>query len=138
MPRIYDFILCKSCENSPETGSSAIQIFGAFRVNSLPERISFSALTSIYGLEIGNAHIEIKLRDPKGVEVAKATGNLEYQGSGIIPYDFAGLNINADFKNIEITTTGIYSLEILVGETSLGKKEFCIYGIEDNKEMNDE
>lgn len=127
MPRIYDLILCRSHENSPEKGYCAFQIFGALGIRTLPERISFSVLASIYRPKTGKTHVEIRLSDPSGEKIAAAVGDMNYKDGGLVDPDFAGLNISSRFENIEVKTVGIYSVDVRVDNEVIGSKQFCIY-----------
>lgn len=127
MPRLYNLILCQSCENSREKGYSAFQIFGAMGIKQLPERISFSVLASVYNPKIGKTRIEIRLIDPSGNNLASASGDMEYKGNRIVNSEYSGLNVSARFDNIEIKETGIYIVDILADNKGIGDQKFCIY-----------
>lgn len=127
MPRIYNLILCRSHENSPEKGYSAFQIFGTLGIRTIPERISFSVLASIYEPKTGKTHVEIRLNNPEGEKITAAVGDMDYKDGGIVDPGFSGLNISARFENIEIKTIGIYSVEVLADNEIIDSKQFCIY-----------
>lgn len=125
--KVNDLILCRSCENSKEKGYSAFHIFGALGVEKLPDKISFCALVSIFGLKDGKSHVDIILQDDEKSIIATAAGDVQYRSNDIIGPKFSGVNLSACFENVLIKRDGVYSINVVVDTETVGEKEFFIY-----------
>lgn len=134
MAKISSFMICDTIVNliTPQ-GISVPQLISPqpiLRPPFIPGSFSF-------GISIGVLDIDYKISNvvktiiysPEGVEIHNS-GNIDL---GKIPKDeflpekYQGFVLSTDIRNLIIHEEGIYTIEIFVNDTSVGKKEIPVF-----------
>ena len=127
MAKTADMIFCLDTEKDPIQGVVAKTILTVIELETIPGSLSFSNIITILDVDTSiEHHIVIQIKETEEV-LAKAEINTPVLPILVdLPEEYRGINIAIDWKNINFTNTGVYSLCVYFDEDLIGTRNVFV------------
>lgn len=125
-----NFVFCLSSNNSNET-NNINGVLCAITPEYVPGLYSFGVNFAILNLEEGSHNLCLNFKDSDNTEVASIkNATLEYtkDPNTNLPNQYLGVNVAANFQNVNIRQAGTYFLDVIFDEENLGTFSIFVKG----------
>ena len=130
MPSINNFMFCLSSNNS--NGTNNINgVLCAITPEYVPGLYSFGVNFAILDLAEGAHNLCLRFKDSEGANVAfigDTVVNYTKDPGSNLPDKYLGVNVAANFQNVDIKHSGMYSMDVIFDGSSLGTFEIFVKG----------
>jgi len=130
MPIIKNFLYCLGSNNSNGTNNIS-GILYAITPEYVPGLYSFGVNFGILDLPEGSHNLCLRFKDSNGTNIASIEDtamNYIKDPSSNLPEEYLGINIAANFQNVDIKCSGMYSMDVILDGISLGTYEIFVKG----------
>lgn len=130
MPSIKNFIYCLNSNNSNGT-NSVVGVLAAIAPEYVPGQYSFSVNFSLLNLSEGEHDLSLKFKNSSGIVVSSienAKIKYEKDTKSNLPDEYVGVNIAANFQNVDIKESGTYFTEVIFDGDTLGQFDIYVKG----------
>lgn len=130
MPRIYSFLFCLNTNNTNGT-NNANGLLCAIAPEYVPGLYSFGVNFFILELSEGSHNICLNFKDEEGIRVAsvgETAVNYTKDSNSNLPDKYCGVNIAANFQNVDFKHSGMYSMDVIFDGNLLGTFEIYVKG----------
>ena len=130
MHNINNFVFCLSSGNSD--GANNINgVLSVITPEYVPGLYSFGVNFAILDLTQGPHNLCLQFMDSDDIEVASiggATVNYTKDPNSNLPDEYLGVNVSANFQNVNITHSGIYFMNVILDDTNIGSFKIFVKG----------
>ena len=130
MPSISNFLFCLSTNNSNGT-NNVNGVLCAITPEYVPGLYSFGVNFSILNLSEGTHSLCLKFKDSYETciaSVGETAVNYTKDPNSNLPDEYLGVNIAANFQNVDIKHSGMYHMDIIFDGCSLEIFEIYVKG----------
>jgi len=127
MPSIKNFLYCLNSNNSNGT-NDVVGILAAMTPEYIPGQYSFSVNFSLLDLSEGEHNLSLRFKNSDGTvlsSIENAPVKYEKDAKSNLPDAFVGVNVAANFQNVDIKKSGTHFMEVIFDGDTLG--DFDIY-----------
>lgn len=131
MAKLDNVIFCLKAFSQGEQGVSAQTILHALNPEYIPGLFSFSVIVSILDLNPVETHeVQIVFKDQNADEVVNISSPLPTLSvvESNLPQDYIGIDVSMDWNNVNLTSSGEYSLDVILDKTLIGTKKVFVKG----------
>ena len=132
MVKLNNIIFCLRTINMGEQGVTANTILSAITPEYIPGLFSFSVIISLLDLDCDGEHcFSVEFIAPNGETVINIPNQpmpkLDLDG-GNLPNEYKGINIAMEWNNVNLKTSGLYTLNIAYDGENIGTKSIYVKG----------
>ena len=132
MPNISNFTYC--LDSSSNNISTTINgVLNVITPDYIPGNFSFSVFLSILDIQPGTHELKMIFKDPDDNIAVNIAGNVVFENpqNALVPLDYLGINVSANWNNVLFEKSGEYKTEVYVDEELI--ESFKIYAIGKNE-----
>lgn len=130
MPSIKNFLYCLNSNNSNGT-NDVVGILAAMTPEYIPGQYSFSVNFSLLDLSEGEHNLSLKFKNSDGTvlsSIENAPVKYKKDVKSNLPDAFVGVNVAANFQNVDIKESGTHFMEVIFDGDTLGKFDIYVKG----------
>lgn len=130
MPSIKNFLYCLNSNNSNGT-NDVVGILAAMTPEYIPGQYSFSVNFSLLDLSEGEHTLSLRFKNSDGTvlsSIENATVKYEKDAKSNLPDAFVGVNVAANFQNVDIKKSGTHFMEVIFDGDTLGNFDIYVKG----------
>lgn len=130
MPSIKNFLYCLNSNNSNGT-NDVVGILAAMTPEYIPGQYSFSVNFSLLDLSEGEHTLSLRFKNSDGTvlsSIENATVKYEKDAKSNLPDAFVGVNVAANFQNVDIKKSGTHFMEVIFDGDILGNFDIYVKG----------
>lgn len=130
MPTIKNFVFCLS-SNNIDGANNISGVLCAITPEYIPGLYSFGVNFAVLNLAEGAHNLDLRFKDEKGTIVASiddALVNYEKDCSSNLPDEYIGVNVAANFQNVDMKHSGMYYLDVIFDGTCLDTYDIFVKG----------
>lgn len=123
MVEIRNFVYCLNV-NTMDGRTDIVGVLNVITPEYIPGLFSFSISFSLLNISEGEHYIIVKFKDDNEkviTEINNAKIVYEKDKSSNLPDEQLGINVAAGLQNVDFKKSGVYSTEVILDGTSLGK-----------------
>ena len=130
MPILKNFLFCLNTNNTNGT-NNVTGILCAISPEYVPGLYSFAVNFSVLDLAEGVHNFSLKFSNSNGelvTSIENATVNYIKDRNSNLPDEYLGVNVAANFQNVDIKISGLYSMDVILDGQSLQKVSVFVKG----------
>ena len=132
MTKVDNIIFCLRTANSENHSVNISKILSALTPEYIPGLFSFSIFFTLLDLDYSREHsLSVCFTDPDGIDVVKIENqtipaNMHHTSN--LPNEYSGIHIVMDWNNVNLKSSGLYTIKIIYDENEIGSKSIYVKG----------